>query len=116
MAARHTVDKLFIAQDAGGRTITPRIVGGAITPTNSESVMLPIQVNDLGQLVTGNVSDPSAVTAPYYTLSKVSGSIVKSSPGILNSIYGFNSGSGQFIQIHNLDEQPLNGAISVLPI
>ena len=31
MTERHTVDKLFIAQDAGGRTITPRIVNAILS-------------------------------------------------------------------------------------
>jgi len=37
--------------DTSGMSITPRIIGGAITPMNSESLAMPIRVNDSGSLV-----------------------------------------------------------------
>lgn len=113
MASRHTIDQQFISQEVGGRTITPRIMGGAITPANSESVMIPIKVNSQGEQVMGFADDPLLVTAPAYSTALTSGSVVKSSPGFLSSLTGYNSGAAQFVQIHNLSTAPLNGAIPI---
>jgi hypothetical protein len=106
-------NQVLVNQDMAGIGVTPRIIGGLINPAATSSQAIPVKVNSTGELVTGISDDVTSVTAPYYSLAKVSGSIVKASGGFLRSVHGFNSGSAQFIQIHNLATQPLNGSIPV---
>lgn len=55
-------NEVFVTQDMGGGTITPRVMGGMIDPTTvSQSQVLPLKVSDQGEIYTvGSSTTPTA--------------------------------------------------------
>ena len=73
-------------------------------------------VRNVGSIVLINPStgapyiQPTNVTSTFYSKAL----LVKNAPGTLYSVTGFNSGSAQFIQLHDLATVPVANAVPVV--
>lgn len=110
---------VYIA-DNSSTSITPRIIGGILEPNATSSLALPIKVDRHGRIELGYSGGVSGSADQYPSISHStayeSGSIVKTTEGVLLKINGFNSGSKQFIQVFDSATHPSNGDVPVFTL
>ena len=101
--------------DTSGVPITSLPVTGPLTDTQLRASAVPVSVATA--IPTNEVPDATSTFAPGNATSTAyeASHVIKGSAGVLFAVTGFNSSaSDQFIQIHDANSLPSNGAAPVI--